>query len=193
VVSVINDDDDEDIGAAAYFCFQHKDQAEQLAARVSTGPATHLYPLKERSSIDTLVERLGVLEVDEPVEPRKKRGESRSDNPTSGQKPQHRINRPPTWDKVEGPFMSIPSDGHGPPNPHHRGKNLASGHHCAADLQTKTPSRSFDTRSARVSYQPLLNTFQRLGQCSKYRKLRLESIRGAPAQVFPNHHQVLNK
>jgi hypothetical protein len=110
VVSVINDDDDEDIGAAAYFCFQHKDQAEQLAARVSTGPATHLYPLKERSSIDTLVERLGVLEVDEPVEPRKKRGESRSDNPTSGQKPQHRINRPPTWDKVEGPFMSIPSD-----------------------------------------------------------------------------------
>jgi hypothetical protein len=110
IVSVVSDDDDDDIGAAAYFCFQHKDQAEQLAAQVTAGPATHLYPLKERSSIDTLVERLGVLDVDEPAEPRKKRRESRSDNRISGQKPPHRIIRPSTWDKVEGPLMSIPSD-----------------------------------------------------------------------------------
>jgi hypothetical protein len=112
VVSVVSgaDDDDDDIGAAAYFCFQHKDQAEQLAAQVTTGPATHLYLLRERSSIDTLVERLGVLEVNEPTEPRKKRRESRSDNRTSGQRQPHRINRPSTWDKVQGPLMSIPSD-----------------------------------------------------------------------------------
>ncbi|KAF2026050.1 DUF1766-domain-containing protein [Setomelanomma holmii] len=109
VVSVVSDEDDEEIGAAAYFCWQHKDQAEQLAAQNSGG--TQLYPLKERNSIDTLVERLGVLEVDESVqEPRRKRRESRSNIPPSGPRPTRRINRPPTWDKVEGPLISIPSD-----------------------------------------------------------------------------------
>jgi hypothetical protein len=114
VVSVASDDDEEDIGAAAYFCFQHKDQAEQLAAQISSGPATHLYPLKERNSIDTLVERLGVLEVNEATqEPRRKRRESRSENRNPeplGPKPPRRINRPSTWDSVEGPLISIPSD-----------------------------------------------------------------------------------
>jgi hypothetical protein len=111
VVSVISDDDEEEIGAAAYFCWQHKDQAEHLAAQVSSGPVTQLYPLKERNSIDTLVERLGVLEVDEPTtEPRRKRRESRQDSRSSGPKPPRRINRPSTWDNVEGPLISIPSD-----------------------------------------------------------------------------------
>ncbi|KAH3962116.1 hypothetical protein HBI82_181960 [Parastagonospora nodorum] len=104
VTSVISDDsEEEDVGAAAYFCWQHKDQAESLAAQ---GPATTLYPLKERNSIDTLVERLGVLEVnDAPQEqgPRRKRR-------TSGSRPPRRINRPPTWENVEGPLMSIPGD-----------------------------------------------------------------------------------
>lgn len=101
VTSVISDDsDEEDIGAAAYFCWQHKDQAESLAQ----GPATTLYPLKERNSIDTLVERLGVLEVnDTPQGPRRKRR-------ASGSRPPRRINRPPTWEHVEGPLMSIPGD-----------------------------------------------------------------------------------
>jgi hypothetical protein len=112
VVSVVSDDDEEEIGAAAYFCWQHKDQAEQLAAQVSSGPATHLYPLKERNSIDTLVERLGVLEVDELTEEprRRRRRESRPGNRPSGSRPPRRINRPPTWDNVEGPLISIPSD-----------------------------------------------------------------------------------
>jgi hypothetical protein len=114
VVSVISNDDDddaEDIGAAAYFCWQHKDQAELLAAQVSNGPATHLYPLKERNSIDTLVERLGVLEVDETVQdPQRRRQESRQPNTHgSGPRPPRRIARPPTWDNVEGPFISVPS------------------------------------------------------------------------------------
>lgn len=103
VVSVAGDSDSEDIGAAAYFCWQHKDQAEQLAATKSNGPDTQLYPLKERSSIDTLAQRLGILEVDDtPQEPRRKRRDSN--------KPPRRINRPPTWNRVEGPLMSVPSD-----------------------------------------------------------------------------------
>ncbi|KAF1915675.1 meiotically up-regulated gene 113-domain-containing protein [Ampelomyces quisqualis] len=114
VVSVVSDSDDEEIGAAAYFCWQHKDQAELLAAQVSNGPATQLYPLKERNSIDTLVERLGVLEVDKPTQeprPGRKRRESKKEyNRTSEPRPPRRINRPPTWDNIEGPLMSIPSD-----------------------------------------------------------------------------------
>lgn len=112
VVSVAGDSDSEDIGAAAYFCWQHKDQAEQLAATKSSGPDTQLYPLKERSSIDTLVQRLGVLEVDDTMqEPRRKRRDSnKQENGQPGGRPPRRINRPATWDRVEGPLISVPSD-----------------------------------------------------------------------------------
>ncbi|KAF2623987.1 DUF1766-domain-containing protein [Macroventuria anomochaeta] len=112
IVSIAGDSDSDDIGAAAYFCWQHKDQAEQLAATKSNGPDTQLYPLKERSSIDTLVQRLGVLEVDDTIqEPRQKRRDSnKQENGTSGSRPPRRINRPATWDRVEGPFISVPSD-----------------------------------------------------------------------------------
>lgn len=112
VVSVAGDSDSEDIGAAAYFCWQHKDQAEQLAANKTNGPDTQLYPLKERSSIDTLVQRLGVLEVDDtPQEPQRKRRDSnRQANGNPGSRPPRRINRPATWDRVEGPLISVPSD-----------------------------------------------------------------------------------
>jgi hypothetical protein len=121
-----DDSDDDEIGAAAYFCWQHKDQAELLAAQASSGPATQLYPLKERNSIDTLVGRLGILDMEEPEEAasRKKKG-SRQEDRTSGSRPPRRINRPATWDNVEGPLMSVPSDvmaerktrDHRPPKP----------------------------------------------------------------------------
>ncbi|RAL60103.1 hypothetical protein DID88_000728 [Monilinia fructigena] len=42
------------------FCWQHKDQAGQAALPVQSRPN----PLRERSSVDTLVERLGLLDVD---------------------------------------------------------------------------------------------------------------------------------
>lgn len=106
VVSVANDSDSDDIGAAAYFCWQHKDQAEQLAATKSDGPDTRLYPLKEQNSIDTLVQRLGVLDLDDPVdETRRKRRNSNKHG-----RPPRRINRPATWDRIEGPLISVPTD-----------------------------------------------------------------------------------
>ncbi|KAF2796294.1 DUF1766-domain-containing protein [Melanomma pulvis-pyrius CBS 109.77] len=116
VVSVASDSDEDDTGAAAFFCWQHKDQAEQLAAANAAAPNGHdtqLYPLKERSSIDTLVARLGVLEVNEPAQaPRetKRKRKSRPEDRTFGNRPPGRVNRPPTWDKVQGPLMSVPSD-----------------------------------------------------------------------------------
>jgi hypothetical protein len=110
VASVISDSDDEETGLAAYFCWQHKDQAERLAAQAN-GPETQLYPLKERNSIDTLVERLGVLEVEEPEEvSRRKRRTSKQGDRTTGARPPRKVRRPPTWDNVEGPLMSVPSD-----------------------------------------------------------------------------------
>src|ERR1700754_5025438 len=56
--------------AGAFYCWQHKDQAENLAAQPEQ--KTTLYPLKERTSIDTLVDRVGVLNLDEEVPPPKK-------------------------------------------------------------------------------------------------------------------------
>ena len=57
VVAVVEDDDG-DIEEASYYCHDHKAQAVNAG-----GPQrkkTELFPLQERSSIDTLVQRLGV-------------------------------------------------------------------------------------------------------------------------------------
>lgn len=114
VASVASDSDDEEIGAAAFFCHRHKDQAERLVAANANASApqrqdTHIYPLQNRSSIDTLVARLGVLEVEEPAKaPQRKRREKRES--TAGNRPPRRVNRPPTWDRVHGPLMEVPTD-----------------------------------------------------------------------------------
>lgn len=115
VVSVGNGDKN-DSGAAAFFCWQHKDQAEQLVTTDSSAQpredVTKLVPLKERSSIDTLVARLGVLEIEElnPTSKRKPRKERYSNDKILRDNPPPRINRPPTWENVPGPLMSVPED-----------------------------------------------------------------------------------
>jgi hypothetical protein len=66
VISIVKEDDE--IEEADFYCWQHKDQAEQaikaeitgLAGRRATRRMTELYPLKEKSSIDTMVQRLGL-------------------------------------------------------------------------------------------------------------------------------------
>lgn len=119
VASVVSGSDDEEIGAAAYFCWRHKDQAEKLvAANANTAGVkrqdTQIYPLQGRSSIDTLVARLGVLEVEDSAQERqrRKRRERRPDdrNRKDGNRPPRRVNRPPTWDNVQGPLMQVPND-----------------------------------------------------------------------------------
>ncbi|KAL6706683.1 hypothetical protein ACN47E_005225 [Coniothyrium glycines] len=110
VASIISESDDEETGLAAYFCWQHKDQAELLAAQ-TTGTETQLYPLNERASIDTLIERLGVLDVEDATIPtQQNRKSSKQDRRTDGPQPHRKVHRPPTWAKVEGPLISIPSD-----------------------------------------------------------------------------------
>ena len=65
VLAILDNDD-----AAAFYCWQHKDQAENLAGQPEQ--RTTLCPLKERSSIDTLVDRIGILNLDEEIQAPKK-------------------------------------------------------------------------------------------------------------------------
>ena len=89
---------------AAFFCARHKDQAAQLAAAAvphsqkhgsnQTYQATALYPLQGRNSIDSLMAKFSVLELDE----------------TGAPPAQAPVQRPPTWEQVPGPLMAVPSD-----------------------------------------------------------------------------------
>ncbi|KIV84950.1 hypothetical protein PV11_00695 [Exophiala sideris] len=89
--------------AAAFYCWQHKDQAEQLAAK--DHHKTSLHPLKERSSIDTLIERVGVLDLDENI-PESKRHRRRHQNDDHGHT--RRETLPAGWNDMQSPLMSVP-------------------------------------------------------------------------------------
>ncbi|KAF2086869.1 DUF1766-domain-containing protein, partial [Saccharata proteae CBS 121410] len=110
VLAVAAVDDGE--GAAAFFCWQHKDQAEQLKqaqpALNSGGrqDETRIYPLQQKSSIDTLMGRLGVLDEEEDEGKKRRRMRTSKQNAAGG----HHMQRPPTWNQVQGPLMSVPSD-----------------------------------------------------------------------------------
>ncbi|OQV03983.1 hypothetical protein CLAIMM_08940 [Cladophialophora immunda] len=86
--------------AAAFYCWQHKDQAEQLAARAGR---TSLHPLKERSSIETLIEQVGILELDENVS---KRHHRRHDADSV----RRRDTLPSGWNQMESPLMTVPDE-----------------------------------------------------------------------------------
>jgi hypothetical protein len=111
-----------DQGAAAYFCWQHKDQAEQLIQK-NSGKGNidaideediKIVPLQERTSLDSLAQKLGVLETaDESLSQRKLHVERRYTREgriapirRHGKLPRS----PPSWDKMEGPLMSIPNE-----------------------------------------------------------------------------------
>jgi hypothetical protein len=87
--------------AAAFYCWQHKDQAEQLAAQ---GGHTRLHPLKERSSIDSLVEQVGVLDLDENLPEKRRRHRHQS----TGVK--RRDTLPQGWNSMESPLMTVPEE-----------------------------------------------------------------------------------
>ena len=99
--------------AAAFFCWQHQDQAERLAAAAPStvgkqhmNQKTEVVQLKERCSIDTLVDRLGVLDVDVQEQPNPQKKHAR--------KPKRRLSRretmPKEWQNVSGPLISVPEE-----------------------------------------------------------------------------------
>jgi len=104
VVAVLNEGD-----AAAFFCWQHKDQAENLVAKVrQEHRKTRIMPLQKQSSIDTLAEKVGVLDLDVEVN----RPEQNAKPGASGhaRRKKRRETLPQEWQKVQGPLMTVPED-----------------------------------------------------------------------------------
>ena len=95
--------DQEDEGAAVFFCWQHKDQATNLINTVDglrrQGSIVHL---NKRTSIDTLAERLGIIDLDshsrEPKRREKYGGTS---------KHSRKETLPQRWQKLDGPVLSV--------------------------------------------------------------------------------------
>ncbi|MDV3195455.1 MAG: hypothetical protein Q8881_04395, partial [Sweet potato little leaf phytoplasma] len=81
-----------EVTEADFYCWQHKDQAERLVAQEQNAVgikarkkrSTELFPLQERSSIDTLVQKLGIEAVSE------KDRKNRKTRPNDGIRPPKR-------------------------------------------------------------------------------------------------------
>ena len=104
VLAVLRDDQDDGNNAAAFYCWQHKDQAERVAQ--SEQNHTQLFPLPERNSIDTLVDRVGIMNI-EDVSVKEKRGKRKQ---TQHGSPMKKNNLPADWQRMQGPLMTVPSD-----------------------------------------------------------------------------------
>lgn len=101
VIAVLQPSDEDHEGAAAYFCFQHKTQAETLAGGDQDGRQANIVPVQQRTSIDTLVDRIGVLDIEDDDTPSKSR-------PTRGQaRPARKETLPKKWQDVDGPLIAI--------------------------------------------------------------------------------------
>ncbi|KAK5942124.1 hypothetical protein PMZ80_006078 [Knufia obscura] len=104
VVAILNQGD-----AAAFFCWQHKDQAENLVAKVrQERRKTKIMPLHERSSIDTLAEKVGVLDLDAEVNKPERNAKHGSGGDARRKK--RRETLPQEWQNVQGPLMTLPED-----------------------------------------------------------------------------------
>ncbi|MCJ1478700.1 hypothetical protein MMC13_007382 [Lambiella insularis] len=101
LLAIVPEIDGTNEGAAAFFCWQHKEQAALLAR----GSATKVVELRERTSIDTLVDRLGVLEVDD-----RKHGKTKKKRAADKERPIQRATLPKQWQNVPGPLMAVPED-----------------------------------------------------------------------------------
>ena len=88
-------------GAAAYFCWQHKDQASGL---IPQADGSQVLDLKERNSIDTLIDKLGVMEVNDHSK------KSKRNNKAGGgdQNVVRKDTLPQRWQQLSGPLMSVP-------------------------------------------------------------------------------------
>lgn len=101
VIAVLQPSDEDHEGAAAYFCFQHKDQALTLASGDQDGRKANIVPVQPRTSIDTLLDRTGVLGIEDdetPSKSRHRRGHAR---------PARKETLPKKWQDVDGPLIAI--------------------------------------------------------------------------------------
>jgi hypothetical protein len=106
VLAVLHNHHRDKNGVAAFYCWQHKDQADQLVNPVPKD--AKLIPLKERTSIDTLVDRVGVLALDEDLK------NSKPGHYKRRRKGQAHITKrdrlPGEWQNLQGPLMIVPEE-----------------------------------------------------------------------------------
>ena len=106
VLAVLQIHDSNLSNLAAFYCWQHKDQADQLLSPAR--PGAKILPLRERSSIDTLIDRIGVLALDEDAE------NSKTIHRRRRRKHQSHVTRrdtlPGEWQNLQGPLMTVPED-----------------------------------------------------------------------------------
>lgn len=105
---------EEDGGVAAFFCWQHKEQAAKLKEGETGARNTTLVSLNKRTSVDTLIDRLGILDVEDHTGKASKRRQ-----PTDNGSPIQREKMPRQWQNVNGPLLAVPKD------THNRGKTAA--------------------------------------------------------------------
>jgi len=114
VLAVLNSRHLNNVGAAAFYCWQHKDQAERLAAAAAAAAAaatdpeeTKLVTVKGRTSIDTLVDRLGVVDLEGDGGVRQGRHENRRRRRAQPGAVK-RGTLPAAWHDVQGPLLTVP-------------------------------------------------------------------------------------
>lgn len=93
---------DED-AAAAFFCWQHKDQAQNLVSREAGPDATQIVGLQERTSIDTIADRLGLLDVEDNRKTKEKKSKP-------NRKPVRKSTLPKEWQEIQGPLINVPKE-----------------------------------------------------------------------------------
>ena len=114
VLAVLSSDEAHE-GAAAFFCFQHKNQAVTLQNGNTGGTdgGTRLHTVNERTSIDTLVDRLGVIDILDDGQSQKRKDGRRSRPQAS--RPVRKDTLPKKWQDVQGPLLALPQSGERPP------------------------------------------------------------------------------
>jgi T5orf172 domain-containing protein len=107
--TIVVDDDPSD---ESLYCWQHKDQAA-LSARSSPGPRANATPiLEERTSLDTLADRLGLVDLEEKKHGKKPPRKKKQQQPQQQEKPPMALVKPrPATKKLSCCFcFSIPID-----------------------------------------------------------------------------------
>jgi hypothetical protein len=152
VLAVLKNHSSDLQNVAAFYCWQHKDQAHQLVSPAQQD--AEIVQLKERTSIDTLVDRVGVLALDEHV------GNAKSKHKRRQKHQAHLTKRdtlPGEWQRLEGPLMTLPEDlsplRSSPPRPTYGRSNTKASIFCCiqADDDKLPPPRRTQNRNAATS------------------------------------------
>lgn len=157
VLAVLSSDQDHHDGAAAFFCWQHKDQVAVLAAGDNGGREANVVQLRDRTSVDTLVDRFGILETNEYLAlPNRSRRKQQS-------RPARKDTLPKKWQDVPGPLISVPGKASSEKPPRHqpnRTKPKGKSNHllslicCVRKAESRNPSPPPKQRQANEVKEP---------------------------------------